>query len=106
MLAPMTHTETDGEIRQSRHQIRARRARWAGRLLIPVLGLLVSASLWSDPKIANELKRGLAVIAHLTSSGQDTETADSANYVPTKKAQQLPSVSQLPQSRVKVNRLP
>ncbi|MEP2028487.1 MAG: hypothetical protein ABJI96_07250 [Paracoccaceae bacterium] len=98
----MTSADQDIDVRERKHQARARRARFVGRLLIPVMGLLISASLWSDPRIAAELERGLLVVSQLTGSDDDAhpETA------PIVDKNNLPSVSQLPKSRIKVNRLP
>jgi hypothetical protein len=102
----MTTPDAEIDSRQLRHQKRARRARWVGRLLIPVLGLLVSASLWSDPTISKELARGLEVISQITASQDDPEIAAVPAETITPAGASLPVVSQLPQSRVKVNRLP
>jgi hypothetical protein len=98
----MTQTPTEQDRRQNRHQIRARRARWAGRLLIPVLGLLISASLWSDPDVAKQLERGLEVVAGMTGPENPDDLLD--DRAPEPKAK--PVVTQLPKSRVKVNRYP
>ena len=98
----MTSADQDIDVRERKHQTRARRARFVGRLLIPVMGLLISASLWSDPRIAAELERGLAMFATLTGTNDDVQ----AEAAPVVGKNNLPSVSQLPKSRVKVNRLP
>jgi hypothetical protein len=98
----MSSTDQDIDLRERKHQIRARRARWIGRLLIPVMGLLISASLWSDPRIAAELERGLMIFSEMTSSKGD----DQAQPAPSADGSSLPSVSQLPKSRIKVNRYP
>ena len=99
----MSSADQEFDLRERKHQARARRARFVGRLLIPVMGLLISASLWSDPRIAAELERGLMVVAQLTGSNADDEKAQPAPVVD---KNNLPSVSQLPKSRIKVNRLP
>jgi len=102
----MTTPDNQIELRQKRHQKRARRARWAGRLLIPVFGLLISAALWSDPDISKQLERGLSVMAEMTGSNPDEDMM--SDFAPTPASQDAasPTVRSLPKSRVKVNRFP
>jgi len=102
----MTTSEHQVELRQMRHQKRARRARWAGRLLIPVFGLLVSAALWTDPDVSKQLERGLSVVTELTGTNPDEDMM--SDFAPGSEPRDsaLPTVRQLPQSRVKVNRYP
>lgn len=103
----MTSVEQDIELRARKHHIRARRARWIGRLLIPVMFMLISASLWSDPRISAQLERGLSIVTAIINPGTENQAAEDQD-APAAKVDRnnLPAVSQLPTSKIKVNRHP
>lgn len=103
----MTSNTQDIDQRERKHQIRARRARWIGRLLIPVMFMLISASLWSDPRISAQLERGLSIVTAMIDPGAENPTAENQD-APAFKVDRnnLPTVSQLPTSKIKVNRHP
>lgn len=88
---------------QARFMKRAGKARFFAKLLFLTIPLLVSAALWSDPKIAAKLQVGLDVSKDMLGYGGGD--ADEAAQTASADQAEQPRVGQLPASRVQVNRL-
>ncbi|TMM55347.1 hypothetical protein [Sulfitobacter sabulilitoris] len=91
--------------RQLRYRARARRARWAARLMVPVCALTVSAALWTEPQIAVELKRGLETLQPLLEGRTAAAEREPAGDAVMAAADQTASLGNgLPPSAVQVRR--